>query len=163
MPVTRHITGGSLFIYQPGLSLFALESTDFAIRFELADFGSIPMPEMKSQGQTLNLSGYLGGGQTLRYGEVDYGGKVYPRLWFEGDLHITATPFIVPANSSHPIHHTTPFELTGTLKAFMADNISGNGGPAVFDYSLYGNGKVSVRLGPFSGNRPVTSYFYSFT
>lgn len=164
MSVVRHITGGSLFVYQTQSSDFLLEGTDFAIHFSLGDLGSISMPAMGGPGAHISLSGMLAGDQTLRFGVVDYGGQVYPQLWFTGALNVHATAYTVPASSNRPVHHTSRFTLDGTLQAYLNNPAIGNPGPAVFDLQLKGKGKVTVRMSAAVSNvRSVTSYYYLFT
>ncbi|MEP6619370.1 MAG: hypothetical protein ABJE47_08645 [bacterium] len=164
MPVVRHITGGSLFVYQGQHSVFTLESTDLAIHFQLGDLGSIPMPAETSQGMALDVSATLAGDQTLSFGAVDFNGQLRPKLWFAGMLRIHATPFVVPANTPHPIHHNTHFTMDGNLLAYTSSPTADDPGPPVFNYQLTGHGTVTVRMSPFiPSSRSVTSYFYSFT
>lgn len=165
MPTQIKVTGGSLFIYSPGNSDFTLRTSAFSAKISLSDIGSFAMPNFLAPGSTYAPHGTLAGDQTLHNGCVDYGGQMYPTLWFTGLLGFSAAPFTVPTSSpSRPSAKTTAFTFDGTLNAYLTNPFI-DVSPAVFEFQLLGKGKVTTRMTPIiaGASRDVTSYFYSFT
>jgi hypothetical protein len=164
MPPLSTVVGGSLFAYYADHADFTLETKEFAAQLSLGDTGSIPIPALPFNGTTINCSAILAGGQTLRFGFVDFAGHPHQKLWFEGTLHFDAEQSIlVPAlPATGAIHLSTGFSLSGNLIAYPSDPFV-DPPPKTFEYLIRGKGTVTVRLTEASGGqRRVTSYFYQF-
>jgi len=141
-----------------------LKAGEMIATFSLSDTGSFPVPGIYSAGDSLNISGNLAGDQTLRFGPAHYGDRNYAQLWYEGALAFTARPFILPPGSSAPLTIHTPFTFAGSLKGYESSNISGGGGPAVFDLALAGKGQATATFSaPNNGARSIMVLFYYFT
>jgi hypothetical protein len=165
MPPLSTVVGGSLFAYGHDYADFTLETTHFAAQFSLGDTGSIPIPAIPFIGTSINCDAILAGGQTLRFGFVDWAGHAHQKLWFQGTLTFNAESLIhVPSlPATGPIHRSTPFNISGNLVAFPSDPFV-DPPPKTFEYKLVGKGKLTVRLAEATGGvRRVTSYFYQFT
>lgn len=166
---TLTVKEAALYFYGTSARGLTLQARDLMVTCELADAGSFPTLGGPYQaGDNVNISGQLAGEQTLRHGPVYFNGKRYATLHFEGSLVVTAAPFVVPPLSSSPVDIRTAFGLSGTLKAYASSNISGNGGPAVFEYGLNGKGYATAHFSsPHpAGNQQVTeilSLFYYCT
>lgn len=165
-----NVTGGVLFFYGIEGRGLTVQAKDLMTTFDLADTGSFSVPSGPHKaGDIINISGNIAGGQTLRFGPVYYKGTSYPKLWYEGSLEFRAAPITVPRDSSQPVAVHTRFTLEGTLKAYKSNNISGGGGPAVFDVALTGRGKTTAYFdashdaGLHKLVRDVRAWFYSFT
>lgn len=145
---TLRVTAGQLVFYGVSGRGFTLKTSNLIATLDLADTGSFPIPGGPyPAGSLIDASGNLAGEQTLRNGPAYFGGTSYPRLWYEGSLSITARLVPAPGNSSAPVAVRTRFTLRGTLRAFQSSNISGGGGPAVFDVALVAKGRSTVVLG----------------
>jgi len=136
---------------------------------ELGDTGSFPIPSNPYRtGDVINISGNLGGGQTLRSGPAYYNGTSFAKLWYEGSLEFHVRNIMAPAESSQPVMKRATFKFAGRLKAYQSNNGSGDGGPAVFDVKLVGKGQafvhlgISYELGGGSLGRDARAWLYSF-
>ncbi len=145
---TLRVTEGLLFFYGLTGRGLTLQTKDLMATLELADTGSFPIPSNPYKaGDVINISGNLAGDQTLRNGPAYYNGTSYPKLWYEGSLEFHARPITAPGDSSNPVAIRTTFKFSGNLRAYQSNNISGGGGPAVFDVALIGRGRATVHLG----------------
>lgn len=160
MPPVRRITGGVLYASSPTELDVTLESAKFAVRFNLTDPGTIPLPGDTSQGLSLDVSA---NNADFGYGPGDFGGQRYDKLFYGGALHLKATPFTVGPNSSNPLRQTTRFVVSGRLAAYTSDPNGANIVPPLFDYQVTGEGRVTVSMYPYVGNsRSLLSLFYLF-
>jgi hypothetical protein len=142
------VTEGLLCFYGVAGRGFTLHTKNLMATFELGDTGSFPIPSNPYKaGDIIDISGNLAGGQTLRSGPCYYNGTSHPKLWYEGSFEFHAQPIAAPGNSSSPVAIRTPFKFKGSLRAYQSNNISGTGGPAVFDVALIGKGRATVNLG----------------
>lgn len=148
---TLKVSGGILFFYGTTPRGLTLQTKNLMTTFDLGDTGSFSIPSGPHQsGEVVDISGNLAGDQTLRVGPAYYEGTKYPKLWYEGSLEFHAVPLTVPGVSALPVAVCTRFTFAGTLKAYLSNNISGGGGPAVFDVALTGGG---VATAYFSASR----------
>jgi len=155
---------GLLCIYSTSGRVLTLSAGELIATFNLGDTGSFPVPGIYSAGDSVNISGNLAGDQTLRFGPAHYNNKNYSQLWYEGVLAFTAKPFVLPPSSTVSISLHTPFTFTGNLKAYESNNISGGGGPAVFDLDLTGKGQATAIFSASNNNaRSVMTLLYYFT
>lgn len=166
---TLNITEGILFFYGTSGRGLTLHAKHLMATLELGDTGGFPIPSNPYKaGDIIQITGTLGGGQTLRNGPAYYRGARYPKLWYEGTLQFLVRKIIAPADSPHPIAKRAAFRLKGNLRAYQANNIAGNGGPAVFDVRLVGKGRATVYLsasrdlGGGSLGRDARAWLYSF-
>jgi len=164
MPALSTVGGGSLFVYGPSFADFTLDTTHFGAQISLGDSGSIVVPTFVVIGTSMSCDAMLAGGQTLRFGFVDWAGHAPQKLWFQGTLTFNAeSPIHVPSLPAAAIHRSTSFDFSGNLVAFPSDPWV-DPPPKTFEYLLRGKGKVTVRLNePTGGVRRVTSYFYQFS
>lgn len=136
-----------LYFYGTNAHEFTLHTRHLMATLYLSDTGSFPVDRPCRADDVVNLSGLLAGGQTLRHGPAYYNGKRYSKLFYEGSVAFNATPFSLPPDSALPVSIRTRFRLAGNLKAYESDNISGGGGPPVFDVTLGGNGHATANFG----------------
>ncbi len=167
---TLKVNGGILFFYGTTGRGLTLQTKNLMATFDLGDTGSFSIPSGPHQsGEVVDISGNLAGDQTLRSGPAYHKGKKYPKLWYEGSLEFSAVPLTVPGDSARPVAVRTRFTFQGTLKSFLSSNISGQGGPAVFDMALTGGGtataffSASHSAGANLLVRDVLAQSYSFT
>jgi hypothetical protein len=156
MPAQK-VTGGLLFFYGIGARGLTLQSKNLLVTFDLGDSGSFSLPNGPyPAAAAIKLSGNLTGDQTLHFGPAYYAGTQYATLWYEGSLQFKVAKLLAPAASSQPVTAKTKFTFKATLKAFQANNISGGGGPPVFNVSLTGNGIATAFLGAsYPGPNPA--------
>src|SRR6185369_1232996 len=95
MPALSTVGGGSLFVYGPSFADFTLDTTHFGAQISLGDSGSIVVPTFVVIGTSMSCDAMLAGGQTLRFGFVDWAGHAPQKLWFQGTLTF---------NAESPIH-----------------------------------------------------------
>jgi hypothetical protein len=165
MPPLSTVGGGSLFVYGPDYADFTLDTTYFAVQFSLGDSGSVAVPSLAFNGTSFSCDAILAGGQTLRFGLVDWAGQIRQKLWFQGTLTFSAeSPIHVPnLPATGAIHRSTAFNLTGNVIAYPSDPFV-DPPPQTFEYLLRGQGTVTVRFTePSGGQRKVTSFFYQFS
>lgn len=167
---TLKVNGGILFFYGTTGRGLTLQTKNLMATFDLGDTGSFSIPSGPHRaGEEVDTSGNLAGDQTLRFGPAYHEGKQYPKLWYAGSLAFRAVPLTVPHDSARPVAVRTRFTFEGTLKAFLSNNISGQGGPAVFDVALTGGGtataffSASHSAGASLLVRDVLAQSYSFT
>jgi len=164
---TVKISEAVLYFYGINARGFTLRAKNLMATLNLADSGSFPVLGAYKAGEVINISGTLAGEQTLHSGPAYYDGKRYPKLFYEGSLVFNANRFALPPDSSHSVSIRVPFAFTGNLKAYESSNISGGGGPAVFDVVLSGKGQATANFGASynvgSGRaRDILTLFYYF-
>jgi len=166
--MTSIVSEGLLYMYSTGGQGFTLQAQGLVATLNLSDTGSFPILGSYDAGDSVNLSGNLAGDQTLHSGPAYYNTKSYSKLWYEGSLSFTATSFTLPPNSPDPVTVSTPFTFAGNLRSFESNNISGGGGPVVFDIAFSGKGRATAifsvaNSGTCPQNRCVQALLYYFT
>lgn len=166
---TLKVTEGLLFFYGISGRGLTLHTKHLMATLELGDTGSFPIPgNPYGAGDIINISGKLSGGQTLQSGPVYYNGTSFAKLWYEGSLEFHVRNITAPADSSQSVSKRAAFKFSGSLKAYQSNNVSGGGGPAVFDVKLAGKGQATVHLGISYGlgggslGRDARAWLYSF-
>jgi hypothetical protein len=167
-PISRALTGGSLFGTGSTTPDFNFAAKDLTVVVRLGDAGSFPLVgTIVTAGSSFNASGTLAGDQTLRFGPVEFQGIAYSQLFFTGSLQFTAKPVIIPADSATPLQLKTKFSVAGMFNAYHNNPFIGDPGPAVFEATLKGGGTALVRcsashsLGATTV-RDVSSLFFGF-
>jgi hypothetical protein len=168
MPAQK-VTQGQLYFYGTGTHGLTFQTKLLMATCLLGDTGSFSIPSNPYKpGAAVSLSGNLGGDQTLQFGPAYYAGNKYFQLWYEGSFQFKVAKLLAPAASAQPVSAQAKFTFKGTLKAFLANNIEGHGGPPVFDVSLTGKGiataffGASYPIGPTVLVRSVLAQSYSF-
>lgn len=163
------VTAGQLVFYGVSGRGLTLKSKELIATLGLADTGSFSIPSGPLKpGDIVPVSGILAGEQTLRNGPANYLGTSHAKLWYEGTLQFEVRAVTAPASSNKPVTIHPRFTFTGNLKAFAASNITGGGGPPVFDVALTGRGRATIVLGAsydVGGGvlaRDIRAWFYDF-
>jgi hypothetical protein len=90
------------------------------------------------------------------------GGVDYQRLFYQGQFTLGGS-FVMPAGDTDTFFVTAPFELTGAVTGYTGNPQFGDPGPAVFSYSLRGQGLATIQFSRFVDQDGVVHYFASHT
>jgi hypothetical protein len=131
---------------ESGAAKFALEGDGFSIYGHGRGLGNVAARSCFpcTEGSELSVNSRFAGEDALGSGAGTVNGREYKKLFFSGVVEFESLN--APQLEKESLLIETPFHFHGYLNGFEKNLFAGNPGPAIFSYSVSGEGIASIYL-----------------